>query len=340
MVNWGIAGCGWVARDFAGPAIAASCNGRVVALFDRDPAALDGFIAGAVATTDLQSFVRTPGLDAVYVATPNDSHRPIVEACARAGLAVLCEKPMATTLADARAMVAACRDAGVVYATAFDQRFHVAHQALARHVANGMVGTVTAIRVVYACWVGEAFSGDNWRIDPVRAGGGAMIDLAPHGLDLAQMLLGEPIIGIAAFGQARVQPYARDGGVRGVDDGAMLAGRSLSGALISLHVAYNCPETLPRRRLEIVGTRGQLVATDTMGQTAGGTVVFTDAADGKARALSIEGIERSPFLNQVEAFARTVRGAPFAFTPEQDLHTMELLMRAQSMIAAQAAEVV
>ena len=195
-LGWGIAGCGWVARDFVGPAMQASANGRVAALYDPDPESLQraATLFGAQPHAGLEAFLATPGLGAVYVAAPNHAHRPLVEAAARAGLPVLCEKPMATTQADAQAMVDACAAAGVLYATAFDQRFHAAHRLLAGMVAEGRLGTVTAIRIVYACWLaadwtGDGNSGDNWRIDPRRAGGGALMDLAPHGLDLSSYLL-------------------------------------------------------------------------------------------------------------------------------------------------------
>ncbi len=332
MVNWGIAGCGWVARDYVAPAIRASSNGRLVALHDPNLAGMDAIEApGAVAHTDLQAFVRTPGLDAVYIAAPNHVHRPLVEAAAAAGLHVLCEKPMATTLADAEAMVHACIRAGVRYGTAFDQRFHAAHQTLAGVIAAGRLGTVTAIRIVYACWLPSdwaptAESGaDNWRIDPRRAGGGALMDLAPHGLDLCAFLLGEPLIEVLAMGQARVQSYA-------VEDGALLMARTRSGVLAQLHVAYNCPDALPRRRLEIVGTAGQVVAIDTMGQTPGGTLTFIDAQSGLATPIPVPGADRSPFLNQVEAFADALSGADtFPFQGDADLHTMALVLRAQAM---------
>ena len=93
MVSWGIAGCGWVARDYVGPAMQASSNGRVAALYDPDPANRDRAAAlfGASAHGDLQAFLATPGLGAVYVAAPNHAHRALVEAAAGAGLPVLCE---------------------------------------------------------------------------------------------------------------------------------------------------------------------------------------------------------------------------------------------------------
>ena len=335
MLNWGIAGCGWVARDYVGPAVAASANGRIAALFDPDPVsrqrAEQAF--GTAATGDLDVFLATPGLGAVYVAAPNHAHRTLVEAAAAAGLPVLCEKPMATTLADARAMVDACARAGVRYATAFDQRFHAAHRALAALIAEGRLGTVTAVRIVYACWLPADWAGDNWRIDPRRAGGGALMDLAPHGLDLSAYLLGEPLIEVAAMGQARVHKY-------NVEDGALLMARSASGAMVQMHVAYNCPETLPRRRLEVVGTAGQAVATDTMGQTPGGTLEVIDAATGVAMPVDVPGAGRSPFLNQVEAFAEAVAGrGAFPFSAEADLATMALVLRAQAMAIPPGREV-
>ena len=331
VLNWGIAGCGWVARDYVGPAIQASRNGRLAALFDPAPASLRqaAKLFDAPAHSDLDAFLATPGLQAVYVAAPNHAHRALVEAAAGAGLPVLCEKPMATTLPDAEAMVAACKRAGVLYATAFDQRHHAAHRALAALIAEGRFGTVTAIRIVYACWLPADWAaggaGDNWRIDPARAGGGALMDLAPHGLDLSSFLLNEPLIEVAAIGQARVHRYT-------VEDGALLMARSRSGVMVQMHVAYNCPETLPRRRLEVVGTAGQAVATDTMGQTAGGTLEWIDAATGVAQPVPVPDADRSPFLNQVEAFADAVLGVrPFPFPAAHDLSIMALVLRAQAM---------
>ncbi len=329
MLSWGIAGCGWVARDYVGPAIQASVNGRIAALFDPDPVSRHRAhqLFHAPAFDDLAAFLASPGLGAIYVAAPNHAHRALVEAAAATGLPVLCEKPMATTMQDAQAMVDACARAGVRYATAFDQRFHAAHRALAGLIAEGRLGTVTAIRIVYACWLPADWAGDNWRIDPRRAGGGALMDLAPHGLDLAAYLLGEPLVDVAAMGQARVHKYK-------VEDGALLMARSRSGAMVQMHVAYNCPETLPRRRLEVVGTAGQAVAIDTMGQTPGGTLELIDAATGVPMPVDVPGADRSPFLNQVEAFADAVAGnGAFPFAAEADLATMALILKAQAMAA-------
>ncbi|MBX9625983.1 MAG: Gfo/Idh/MocA family oxidoreductase [Gemmataceae bacterium] len=318
-LGWCVVGCGWVARDYVVPAIRASRNGRLVAACDPSDNALSRIAGGdCVRTTELAEALAAPGVGAVYVATPNHAHRAVVESAAAAGKAVLCEKPMATTAAAAAAMVAACERAGVVYATAFDQRFHAAHHALARLVRRGRLGTVTQARVHYACWLPPGWAADNWRADPARAGGGALIDLAPHGVDLLELLLGDEWAELHALTQRRVHPYP-------VDDGAVLMGRFRSGTLATLHVGYNCPEAFPRRTLELIGTEVRALALDTMGQTPGGSLTLTDAATGRDAAVSLDD-DRSPFLVQVEAFAGAVlTGEPFPFPAADDLRRCALL---------------
>ncbi|WP_375466239.1 Gfo/Idh/MocA family protein [uncultured Methylobacterium sp.] len=328
-VGWGIVGYGWVARDYMAPGIRAAGH-RLVAVCDPGAASRAAAEAeGARAHANLAGLLGEPDVEAVYVATPNHRHRAAVEAIAASGRAILCEKPMAADLADAEAMAASVR--GTFYGTAFDQRHHPGHRAMRAAIGNGRLGTVTAIRIVYACWLGRDWAAcpgqDNWRIDAGKAGGGALMDLAPHGLDLVDFLLGESIHEIAALTQARAQDYA-------VDDGALLIGRTPSGVLASLNVAYNCPDALPRRRLEVVGTRGLLTAIDTMGQTAGGRVTFTDGATGSSQALAFDA-EASPFTEQVRAFGSALRrpAERDAYSAARDLHTMRLIARAYGRAA-------
>lgn len=320
-VRWGIAGFGWVARDFMAPAIAAAGH-TLAAVCDPDPAARARAGSGVAAYAGIAELAADPAVEAIYVATPNHLHRAMVEAAAARGRAVLCEKPMAATLVDAEAIARACRKAGILYATAFDQRHHPAHRAMRDAIQRGVVGTVTAVRIVYACWLGgdwDQGTGPNWRIDAGMAGGGAVMDLAPHGIDLVDLLLGEPLVELQALLQRRVHDYA-------VDDGGLLVGRTASGVLASLHVAYNCPEGLPRRRLEVIGTTGQLTAIDTMGQEAGGSVSVTDGVTGLVTPLPVMDADTSPFVHQVRAFSAALRegrsGDPGL---ARDLHGMRLL---------------
>jgi predicted dehydrogenase len=320
VTGWGVAGCGWVARDHALPGLLAA-GADVVALHDRSPAAMARMPVAAARCTDLDDFLATPGMDAVYVATPNAAHRPLVEAAAVAGKAVLCEKPLAADVADAEALVKACDAAGVLLGTAYDQRWHPAHVRLRERLAD--LGTVTAVRIVYCCWLPANWSPDggphdNWRADAAIAGGGAAIDLAPHGLDLVGTLLGEDVVDLHALVQTRVQHYA-------VDDGALLHGRTAGGVLVSLHVAYNTPDALPRRRLEVVGTRAMAVAVDTLGQTAGGTLTVLEP-----EPRDVPFGSASPFEAQFRAFSAAVDGdrAAWPHDAERDLRLHRLLLEA------------
>ncbi|MFC3124408.1 Gfo/Idh/MocA family protein [Pseudoroseomonas globiformis] len=326
--GWGIVGFGWVARDHAAPAMLAAGH-RIQAVCDpgdraREIAAERFNPIGGVHER-LEPLLNDPAVQALYVATPNHLHRSAVEAAVAAGKPVLCEKPMAATLADAVAMAAAVQRGSVLYGTAFDQRHHPAHAAMRTAVAAGLIGRPTAIRIAYACWLDVGWSmtgeGDNWRADPKRAGGGALMDLAPHGLDLVEFLLGDPIAQIAALTQRRVQGYD-------ADDGAVLIGRTGCGVLVQLHVAYNCPDALPRRRLEVLGSAGQLVAVNTMGQDSGGQVTFTDV-EGTSCVLPVPDASACPFARQMAAFAQAVaQGDQDGFSVRRDLHTMHLLHQA------------
>ena len=333
QIGWGIIGCGWVARDYVAPAIAASANGQLVALCDLNEQALAAVQPndpGLLRTTSLAEFVQTPGLQAVYVATPNAHHARIVQEMAAAGLPVLCEKPLARTAKEAAGMVAAAAAAGTLLATAFDQRFHPAHVRLRDLIQAGALGRVTCVRIHYACWTPADWAPDtdqgtyrNWRISAEEAGGGAMIDLAPHGLDLVQTLLDEPLTTVVALTQQRVHDYP-------VDDGAVLIGRTASGVLFSQAVAYDCPDQFPRRTLEVIGDQGRALAVNTMGQTPGGTLTLTHP-DGRVEDVAFDE-QASPFQCQVEAFAGAVQsGQPFPFAPAQDLHTMRLLDAATAL---------
>ena len=325
-VRWGLIGGGWLGRAFAAPAIRASRGGELVAVCDPSEEARRA-VAAPWSGESAEQLLDRPEVEAVYIATPNHLHAGAAIAATHAGKHVLCEKPMALCADDAQRMVEACRDAGVQYATAFDQRWHGGHRRLAEVVAQGGLGRVTLVRVHYACWTGPdwapgRWAHDNWRVDPARAGGGAMIDLAPHGLDLAQTLLGERITALHCLMQTAVHEVA-------VDDGAVLIGRTDAGTLVNLSVAYNCPDPLPRRRLELVSTRATAIAVDTMGQDPGGRIELVDAASGVSRRLDFSSLDRSPFLNQVEAFNRAVRGEePWPFDQWRDVHTQRLLDRA------------
>lgn len=320
-VGWGLVGCGWVARDHVLPGLLAVPGAHLVAVHDRDPQAAARLVGAPLVSADLDALLRA-GPDAVYVATPNHTHAGVVAAVAAAGVPVLCEKPLAADVAGARELVRAVGDG--VAGIAFDQRFHPAHRQIAELVGAGELGTVTAVRITYGCWLPPGWSPDgrahdNWRVDPTRAGGGAVVDLAPHGIDLLGVLLGgDDLVRLDVTVQRRVHDYP-------VDDGGVLAGRTAGGVLYGAHVSFNTADALPRRRLAVVGTRAQIIAVDTMGQTPGGTLTRLDARTGAALDIPFDTIT-SPFTAQLAAFSAAVTGAAeWAYPVHRDLVLHELL---------------
>ncbi|WP_116105722.1 Gfo/Idh/MocA family protein [Lewinella sp. IMCC34191] len=319
----GIVGFGWVARDYMLPAIQASPGAELRAVVSVRPADFEGLPSYVGTFVDVESMLRETDLDAVYIASPNHLHRPHAVACLEAGLHVLCEKPLAHTCAEAMQIVAAAERSKSCFLTAFDQRYHPAHERIAREIAAGTLGKLTQIRIDYACWLPADWCADNWRIDPDRAGGGAVIDLAPHGLDLVEHLSGQRITELHTLYQRVAHDY-------GVDDGGMLMARLSSGALASLSVGYNRPETLPRRRLEIFGTKGMFLATNTMGQEAGGELRFISAETGSVETEVTFDNTRSPFAAQLDYFLTLCSDTRHeGRSPADDLRLAELLESCQ-----------
>ena len=321
QLKLGIVGFGWVARDYMVPAIRQSKRVTLTAVCSAHASDMADLPAEVPQFTHLAEMLRQAPVNAVYIATPNHLHSAQAVACLEAGRHVLCEKPMATTPEDAEAMVRAAQRSGKVYATAFDQRFHPAHQVIQQLIQHQLLGTITQAKIDYACWLPTDWATDNWRVDRQRAGGGAIIDLAPHGLDLLETLLNDRIVELTLYAQRAVHPYA-------VDDGGVLLLRFARGTLGTLHVGYNRPETFPRRRLEIIGTERMLVAENTLGQDPGGKLRLFRASGEHEQRVPFSP-KALPFAQQIDDFAdQVLLGKLPPRTPEDDLRLFRLLHHA------------
>src|SRR5215208_4723868 len=183
-IGWGLIGASTIARSFMIAAINAQDSGRVVAVTSSDPergrrfAAETGIPRAHATVNDL---LADPEIDAVYISTTNELHRPQTLAAAAVGKHVLCEKPLALNLDDARVMVAACQDAGVVMGTNHHLRNAASHRKLRELVANGAIGQPLAVRVFHAVYLPESLQG--WRISRADAGGGVILDITVHDAD-------------------------------------------------------------------------------------------------------------------------------------------------------------
>ncbi|MGP3999739.1 Gfo/Idh/MocA family protein, partial [Streptomyces sp. 8N706] len=214
----------------------------------------------------------------VDICTPGDSHADIAVAALEAGKHVLCEKPLANSVAEAGAMAEAARAArarGRLAMVGFNYRRTPAIALAHRMVGQGRIGALRHVRVVYLQdWIVDPEFPLVWRLRKEHAGSGALGDLGAHIVDLAQYLSGEPLVGVSALTETfiRERPLpgaalpglsaaAGGGAVRGrvtVDDAALFTGRLASGALASFEVTRVAAGRKNALRIELNGERGSL----------------------------------------------------------------------------------
>jgi predicted dehydrogenase len=182
-------------------------------------------------TTSYEEICASPDVDAVIIATPNDTHRPIAEAAARGGKHVMCEKPLGLNAGDVRAMLDACRASGVVHMTAFTYRFAPSMRYMRHLLTTGALGAPRHFRSQRFLDLPETSWG--WRQYKARAGAGDLFDMTIHRLDFAIDLMG-PLAEVAGA-VARFAP--RDTTAEGascppseVDDWSALLGIFRTGA--------------------------------------------------------------------------------------------------------------
>ena len=222
------------------------------------------------AETDWHALIKRDDVHLVDVCTPGDLHAEVAIAALEAGKHVLCEKPLANTLADAEAMAAAAARAasrGVRAMTGFNYR-RVPAVALARQlVTDGRIGQIRHVRASYLQdWLVDPSFPLTWRLQRERAGSGALGDLGAHLVDLAQYLTGDLIAGVSAatatFVGERPLPEAPGGAPRSgpvtVDDAVVFTARFRSGALASFEATRFATGRKNQLRIELNGDRGSL----------------------------------------------------------------------------------
>ena len=245
----------------------------LVALCGRDAAAAQDAaqrLGWAAAETDWRALISRDDVQLVDICAPGDLHAQIAIAALEAGKHVLCEKPLASTEAEAEAMVAAAGRAsarGVRAMTGFNYR-RVPALALARRlVRDGRIGRLRHVRASYLQdWLVDPAFPLTWRLQREQAGSGALGDLGSHIVDLAQYLTGELISGVSAMTATFIGERPLPGTAAGeagtgpvtVDDAAVFTARLASGALASFEATRFASGRKNELRIELNGDRGSL----------------------------------------------------------------------------------
>ena len=213
-------------------------------------------------TTDWRTTIRRPDIDVVDICTPGDSHAEIAIAAAQAGKAILCEKPLANTVAEAEAMTNAARAAGVPNLVCHNYRRAPAIALAKRILDEGRLGEIRHYRGAYLQdWIVDPAFPRVWRLQKSRAGSGALGDIGSHQVDLARHLLGEiaEVSGLLhTFIAERPLPGGGGRGRVDVDDAALALVRFASGAIGSLEGTRFAAGRKNANRFEINGARGSL----------------------------------------------------------------------------------
>jgi xylose dehydrogenase (NAD/NADP) len=297
-----------VSRLAVAPAIESSESAALVATASlSDPTATYPSYEALLADGDVE---------AVYIPLPNSMHREWTERAAAEGKHILCEKPLATSAADAAAMAAACSVAGVVLMEAYMTQFHPRDRRWRELVTNGAVGEPL---FATAAFTGVLDRPDDHRWRP-EMGGGCLLDV---GIYCVTPLL------VALGGAARDAETVRDATgaarrtERGVDasfSGWLDFGGGRAG---SFECSFEAPE---RQQLEIVGTDGALSIDRAYTPGAADTAISLRHRDGSIEKIEAPGAD--PYRSMVEHFAAVVRGrAPLERTAAESVELARIIDR-------------
>lgn len=224
----------------------------------------------------LDELLSESALDAVYVSTTNELHCEQVIASANAGKHVLCEKPLATSLEDAKRMRDACAENGVILATNHHLRNSHSHQLMRELIQSGEIGVPNSARVFHAVYLRESLQG--WRINKAAAGGGVVLDITVHDVDSLRYLLGaNPVEAVSISHSAGMTSDS-------LEDGNMAVLTFDNNVLAQIHVSFAVPHA--GHGLEIHGDKGSIIATGVMAQSGEQQVMLRNA-DGE-KSFTIE----------------------------------------------------
>jgi 1,5-anhydro-D-fructose reductase (1,5-anhydro-D-mannitol-forming) len=316
-LRWGLIGASTIAAEHMIDSFRAN-GGEVIAVMsaNADRGAKYARQHGiGHATTSLADLLASDEIDAVYISTTNDLHRDQVFAAAGAGKHVLCEKPLALTLADARAMVAECRKQGVVMGTNHHLRNAATHRAMRSAVKEGRIGKPLFARVFHSVYLPAHLQG--WRLDRPDAGGGVMLDITVHDADTLRFVLDDEPTSVIAMGSHGGMSRA------GLEDGAMGVIRFSSGLLAQFHDGF--ATKYATTGFEVHGDSGSLIGRDCMTQAPKGDVLLRTASGEETLKLDHENL----YVRSIRLFQEAVhgRGAPSA-TGEDGIKSLSVALSA------------
>ncbi len=300
-LGWAIVGIGSHADLKISPAIQRAEDSHLVGVYSRDQSRAEAFAekhGASAAYSDLSDLLSDSRVEAVFVASPNHLHAPQVVRAAAAGKHVLCEKPMATTVLDASAMVDACRDHGVTLGLGFELRFHPAHMWARKLLDDGSIGR---IRLAHGQW-GRGNRGEPehlprsglrewWETPELIGDASVLVGLGVHVFDLTRFLLRDEVVEVVAMtdGQTDRQP---------LEHIATISLRMGSGTIMQVRCGRMLPDT--QNDLAIYGSDGRFATRETIWEARLGRAEVVSDALNKAESYEYDYLAN--FVDELEDF--------------------------------------
>lgn len=312
-LKWGVIGSAGIARRRTIPeGITKADNAELTAVYDINTEANAEVAAehGARACASEAELIGAE-VDVVYIATPAFEHFGQIQRAAEAGKHVFCEKPLSLTVEECDQAQEICATQGVQLGTGFMMRFLAQHRAAFKLIQEGRLGVPVLGRAQLSCWYPPIPGA--WRQDPAKGGGGSLMDMGGHCIDLLEMFLGRAT-SVRCITDHLVQEYASE-------DTAVVLLDFESGAKGVVDCLFNVPDASSLNRLELYGSLGSILAEGTLGQGESGQMVARlessagDYAAEQARDTG-GGLQLNPtpvnmYRAEVEAFSQALlNGTP------------------------------
>ena len=294
-MRWGLIGASSIAANHMIGAIRGA-GGEIAGVHSSSPDRAESYAAEhgiPYGTADLDALLALDDLDAVYISTTNEKHFAQAMAAIAAGKHVLCEKPLAMTVADAVIMVQAAKDAGLVFGTNHHLRNAGSHIAIREAVQAGRIGDVLSVRVFHAVYLPPFLQG--WRIDNPAAGGGVIPDIVVHDADTVRFHLGQDPVDVVAIDGA-------SGMGQGVEDSCMSVWSMPSGAMVMAHESFT--HAYAESGFELHGTKGSIVARNVMTQRPVGEITLKTEAGTQTIPFS----DHNLYIRSLDQFHAAIKG--------------------------------
>lgn len=261
-IKWGVIGSGGIAKRRTIPeGIIPAENAELTSVYDINSEANQSVAKqfGARPAGSIVELLKSD-IDAVYVASPANMHFEHVLACAFAGKHVLCEKPLGMSVAEARKMISTCSDSNVLLGIGLMMRFNTQHLEAREMIGKGLLGKPVYARAQLSCWYPPIEGA--WRQDPSQGGGGSLMDMGSHCLDLLEMFFGKAKQ-VSCFISNNVHDYKSE-------DSAVVSVMFENGAIGTVDTCFCIPDESSKNILELYGSKGSIIAQGTIGQGPSG----------------------------------------------------------------------